>query len=43
MSDQVQGAGYSESEVVTDVAALELEMDMAASASGQVACLEILK
>jgi hypothetical protein len=30
----VQGVGYSESEVETDMAGLELEMDMAAS--GQV-------
>jgi hypothetical protein len=27
MSDQVQGAGYFESEVETDVTALELEME----------------
>jgi hypothetical protein len=29
MTDQVQGAGYSESEVETDVADLELETDAA--------------
>jgi hypothetical protein len=36
----VQGAGYFEFEVGTDVAALELETDMAAS--GQVVSQEIL-
>jgi hypothetical protein len=47
----VQGAGYSEFEVATNVAALELEMDMATlelemaavSASSQVVCQEISK
>jgi hypothetical protein len=48
----VQRAGYSESEVETDMVALELETDMsalklesgvAASASGQVVCQELLK
>jgi hypothetical protein len=29
MADQVQGAGYSESEVETDTADLELEIDVA--------------
>jgi hypothetical protein len=52
MSDQVQGAGYPESEVEMGVTALELEMDAAAnelkmdtveSTSGQVVCQEISK
>jgi hypothetical protein len=47
MSDQVQGAGYSESkmemdmsslELKMDTTALKLEMDTTASASGQVVC-----
>jgi hypothetical protein len=43
VSDQVQIVGYSEFEVEMDAATLELEMDTAASASGQVVCQEILK
>jgi hypothetical protein len=38
MSDQVQGAGYSESKMEMDTTALKLEMDTTASASGQVVC-----
>jgi hypothetical protein len=43
MSDPVQGAGYSNSKVETDATTLALETDTAASASGQVVCLEISK
>jgi hypothetical protein len=41
VSDQVQGAGYSESKVEMDRAALELEMNTAAS--GQIVSQEISK